>query len=232
MNTLIRAACVAALAVCSLPATAQTCRDAVVLVHGNTGAPADWANTVAELKRRGYTDAQIHRPSWGSKTCAACNDHSGSEETPVLNAMVNAIAGSCTGKVDVITHSMGGTLAGRVIQQNGLRPYVQSFVGIAGAFRGLWTCGSYPWNVATSTCGYWGLSVGSPFLNGLNGARFGDRVHSIKSYYDQIVCGSGVCTVGGVHSSAIWGENSSTTYTYGHFGLLDYTAAKQVDLIQ
>lgn len=232
MKSLIRAACLAAFALCALPAAAQSCRDSVVLVHGNTGSPNDWSKTVTELKRRGYTDAQIHRPNWGSKTCAACNDHNGSEETPVLNAMVNAIAASCTGKVDVITHSMGGTLAGRVIQQNGLRPYVQSFVGIAGAFRGLWTCGSYPYNVATSTCGYWGLSVGSPFLNGLNGTRFGDRVHSIKSFYDQIVCGSGVCTVGGVHSSVIWGENSSTTYTYGHFGLLEYTTVKQVDLIQ
>ncbi|MFN7784488.1 MAG: lipase, partial [Lysobacterales bacterium] len=67
---------------------------------------------------------------------------------------------------------------------------------------------------------------------GLNGVRFGDRVHSIKSYADQIVCGTGVCTVGGVHSSAIWGENSSTTYAYGHFGLLSLTAARQVDLIQ
>lgn len=232
MKTLIRAAALAAFALCALPSAAQTCRDAVVLIHGNTGSPADWASTVSELKRRGYVDAQIHRPSWGSTSCAACNDHSGSEEAPVLTAFVNAIAGSCTGKVDVITHSMGGTLAGRVIQQNGLRPHVQSFVGIAGAFRGLWSCGSYPFNVPTSTCGVWGLSVGSPFLTGLSGARFGDRVHSIKSYADQIVCGTGVCTVGGLHSSAIWGENSSTTYAYGHFGLLSYTAVRQVDLIQ
>ena len=41
MKTLIRAATLAALALCALPAAAQTCRDAVVLVHGNTGAPDD-----------------------------------------------------------------------------------------------------------------------------------------------------------------------------------------------
>jgi triacylglycerol lipase len=232
MKTLITAAGLAALLCCALPSAAQSCRDTVVLVHGNTGAPADWANPVTELKRRGYTDAQIFRPNWGSKTCAACNDHSGSEETPVEQAFINAIAASCTGKVDVIGHSMGGTLAARVIQRNGLRPYVQSFVGVAGAFRGLWSCGSYPFNVVTSTCGAAGLSIGNPFLSGINGVRFGDRVHSIKSYYDQVVCGTGVCTVGGIHSSSIWGENSSTTYTYGHFGLQSYTAVKQVDLIQ
>lgn len=208
------------------------CRDSVVLIHGNAGKPADFDNTVAELQRRGYSAGQIFSPAWGSRTCAACNDHYGSEETPVLNAMIDAIASSCTGRIDVIGHSMGVTLAGRVIKRNGLRNYVQGFVGIAGAVRGLWTCGSYPFNVWNSTCGSWGLSIGSPFLNDLNGTRFADRVHSIKSWSDQIVCATGVCTVGGVHSSSIWGENSSSTYVLGHFGLLTQTAARQVDLIQ
>lgn len=33
----------------------------------------------------------------------------------------------------------------------------------------------------------WGLSVSSPFLNGLNGQRFGSRVYSIKSWSDRCV---------------------------------------------
>ena len=209
-----------------------TCRDSVVLVHGNTGSPGDFDNTVDELIDRGYSASQIFTPSWGSKSCAACNNHSGSEETPVENAMIDAIASSCTGKVDVIGHSMGATLLARVIDHDGLRPYVDSFVGVAGAFRGLWSCGSYPYNVWNSTCGSWGLSVGSPFLNGIYGERFGDHVHSIKSYSDQVVCSTGTCLVWGIHSSSIWGEDSSTTYSYGHFGLLYYAASRQVDLIQ
>lgn len=210
----------------------SACRDAVVLVHGNAGSPADFDNTYNELRARGYASAEILRPNWGSKTCAACNDHSGSEETPVINALVEALARSCTGRVDVIGHSMGATLAAREIQRYGLRADVDAFVGIAGAFRGLRTCGTYPFNVANSTCGYWGLSISSPFLDGLYGARFGARVYSIKSYYDQIVCYGGVCTVGGAHSSSIWNENASYTYTYGHFGLLTYTASLQANLIQ
>ncbi len=208
------------------------CRDAVVLVHGNAGKPADFDNTYIELRARGIAASQIFSPSWGSKTCPACNDHSGSEETPVINAMVNALAVSCSGKIDVIGHSMGATLAAREIDKNGLRAQVDAFVGIAGAFRGLRTCGTYPFNVITSTCGYWGLSIGSPLLNGLAGKRFADRVYSLKSYSDQIVCATGVCTVGGVHSSSIWNENASYTYVTGHFGLLTGTAVKQADLIQ
>lgn len=210
----------------------SACRDAVVLVHGNTGSPSDFDNTTNELRARGYAADEIFRPNWGSKSCAACNDHSGSEETPVINALVDAIARSCTGRVDVIGHSMGATLAARQIQRYGLRGDVDAFVGIAGAFRGLRSCGTYPYHVANSTCGYWGLSISSPFLDGLYGARFGARVYSIKSYYDQIVCYGGVCTVGGVHSSSIWNENASYTYTYGHFGLLTYTASRQANLIQ
>ncbi|GAB1596208.1 alpha/beta fold hydrolase [Lysobacter claricitrinus] len=208
------------------------CRDAVVLVHGNTGSPSDFNATYNELIARGYASSQIFRPSWGSKTCAACNDHQGSEETPVVDALVNAAAASCTGRIDVIGHSMGATLAAREIYRNGLASRVDAFVGIAGAFRGLWSCGTYPFNVATSTCGYYGLSVSSPLLNGLYGQRFGTRMYSIKSYADEVVCYGGVCTVNGVHSSSIWNENASYTYTYGHFGLLWYTATRQVDLIQ
>jgi triacylglycerol lipase len=220
-----------ALLLCGGVASAQ-CRDAVVLVHGNTGSPADFDNTYIELRARGYPASQIHRPNWGSKTCAACNDHNGSEETPVLNAMVNAIAGSCTGRIDVIGHSMGATLAAQQIHKNGLRSKVDAFVGIAGAFRGLWPCGTYPYNVWNSTCGYWGLSVNSPFLNGIYGKRFGDRVYSLKSWSDQVVCSSGTCTVGGIHSSSIWNENASYTYGTGHFGLLTGTAIRQADLIR
>ncbi len=208
------------------------CRDAVVLVHGNTGKPSDFDNTFVELRARGYASSEIFRPDWGSKSCAACNDHNGAEETPVRNAMQAAIAASCTGRIDVIGHSMGATLAAKQIVDNGLRPKVDAFIGIAGAFRGLWSCGVYPFNVLSSTCGAWGLSVNSPFLNNLSGKRFGDRVYSFKSWSDQIVCATGVCTVGGVHSSSIWNENGSLTFATGHFGLLSNTAVWQADLIQ
>lgn len=208
------------------------CVDNVVLVHGNAGNPSDFNNTYNELRARGYTASQIFRPSWGSKICPACNDHSGTEETPVKNALVDAIASSCTGKIDVIGHSMGVTLAAQQIHKYSLKSYVDSFVGIAGAYRGLWSCGSYPWNVVTSTCGSQGLSINSPLLNSLAGKKPGARAYSIKSNIDQIVCSTGVCTVGGVHSSTVPGENASYTYATGHFGLLTNTAATQANLIR
>jgi triacylglycerol lipase len=221
-----------ALALVAAMGVEAACIDNVVLVHGNAGQPSDFNNTYNALRARGWAANQIFRPSWGSKTCAACNDHAGSEETPVENALIDAIASSCTGRIDVIAHSMGVTLAAREIDRFGLKPYVDSFVGIAAAYRGLWSCGTYPWNVPTSTCGSQGLSIGSPLLSGLAGKKPGARAYSIKSWSDQIVCSTGVCTVGGVHSSTVPGENASYTYVTGHFGLLTNTASKQVDLIQ
>lgn len=214
------------------PAAWSACRDVAVLVHGNAGTPSHFDNTRDELRRRGYAASEIIRPSWGSKTCPACNNHHGSEEVPVLDALIEAIARSCTGRIDVIGHSMGATLAAQQIADNGLAGYVDAFVGIAGAFRGLRSCGIYPYNVATSTCGTWGLSISSPFLDDLYGQQLGDRVYSIKSWYDQVVCFGGICTVGGIHSSSIWNQTASYTYPYGHFGLLTYTASRQANLIQ
>ena len=210
----------------------MACSDAVVLVHGNSATPDSWDNTYQELLARGYSSSDIFRPNWGSKTCASCNDHSGSEETPVRNAIQSALAKSCTGNIDVIGHSMGVTLAAQQITKLGAANRVDTFVGVAGAVRGLWSCGTYPFNVWASTCGANGLSVSSPFLDGLYGAPLGDKVYSIKSYIDQIVCSTGVCTVGGVHSSSIWYEDKSFTYVLGHFGLQTDTYKKQVELIQ
>lgn len=227
------AAAIAALVGCVCCSVADAlCVDNVVLVHGNSGKPADFDNTYNALLARGYAASQVYRPDWGSKTCAACNDHYGSEETPVASALVAARANSCTGKIDVLGHSMGATLAAREIGKLGLAPSVHTFVGIAGAFRGLWSCGSYPFNVITSTCGAWGLSVGNPFLGGLQGQGFATRSYSIKSWSDQIVCSTGFCTVGGVHSSTVPNEAGTYSFALGHFGLLTSTATTQVNLIQ
>ena len=208
------------------------CVDSVVLVHGNTASPSSWDNTFNLLRSKGYSSSQIFRPSWGSKTCAACNNHSGSEETPVRQAIVDALNNSCTGSIDVIGHSMGATLAAQQISKLGLASSVDSFVGIAGAFRGLRSCGFYPFNVPTSTCGFAGLSIGSPFLDGIFGDPFGRRMYSIKSLIDQVVCSTGFCTVGGVHSSRIPGEDGSVTLALGHFGLQTSTAQRQYELIR
>lgn len=206
------------------------CFDPVVMIHGNGGDASDWNNTYSELISRGYSSADIYRPDWGS-SCVACNNHSGSEEVPVAGALLAAVENSCSGQIDVIGHSMGVTLAIKQIIDLGLENDVDDFVGVAGAVRGLRSCGYYPYYVYSSTCGYWGLSINSPFLNSIYNETFANEVYSIKSWSDQVVCYGG-CTVNGVHSSSIWFEDASYSYYLGHFGLQTNTAVKQVDLVQ
>lgn len=206
------------------------CLDNVVLVHGNTGSPADWNNTVSTLKERGYVASQLYLPNWGSKTNAASNDHGATNTSVVKNSLTAAATASCTGKIDVIGHSMGVTLAMKAINELGFAGRVNSFVGVAGAQWGLNSCGVYPFNVATATCGANGLSIDSPLTKSVRGKRYGAKMYSIKSWIDEIVC-IGSCYVYGAHTSNIDLQNSSTDYALGHFGLQTFTTSKQADLL-
>ena len=230
-----RLALIAGLIGLAAATSAYACRDKVVLVHGNTASPSSWDNTYNKLIASGWKATDIVRPNWGSKTCAACNDHSGSELDVVKSAINNAINSSCTGKIDVIGHSMGVTLAALAITQLGKSSKVDSFVGVAGALRGLNSCGTYPFNVASTTCGAWGLSKKSKTMNAIVNKRFASRMYSIKSYNDAVVClgGWAFCYVDGTHTSNIWYQNASYDYnTLGHFGLQTSTAQKQYELIR
>ena len=204
----------------------------IVLVHGNGGYPSHWDRTVAVLKTSGWTDAMIFRPNWGSKTNPASNAHTSANLDPVKAALKAALAKSTTGKIDVMGHSMGVTLAAKAILDLGYASKVRTFVGIAGAWRGLMSCGVYPYNVWTPTCGSQGLSVGSPLLNELKNKRFGQYQHAIYSWVDEIVCSTGSCLIYGVHSSIPYvydGGRSYSTVPYGHFGVLYYTESYQRD---
>lgn len=210
------------------------CVDNVVMVHGNTGTPSQWANTYNLLISKGYTASQIFRPDWGYKSSlqASLNAHDATNTGIVKNAINAALSSSCTGKIDVLGHSMGVTLAMKAINELGVAGRVDSFVGIAGAQHGLLSCGVYPYNVATPTCGSQGLSVGSPLINSVKGKRYGARMYSIKSWSDEIVCSTGSCLVYGSHTSNIDSQNASYDFVLGHFGLLYGTSSTQYDRIK
>ncbi len=211
-------------------ASQAACLDNVVLVHGNVAYPSSWNNTVSTLKSRGYVSSQLFLPSWGSKTNAGSNSHSSTNTNIVKTALQQARASSCTGKIDVIGHSMGVTLAMKAINELGYASKVNTFVGIAGAQHGLNSCGVYPYNVWSATCGSAGLSINSPLINSVRNKRYGTKMYSIKSWMDQLVC-IGSCYVYGSHTSNIDMQNASYDYALGHLGLQSSTTSKQADLL-
>ncbi|TCS35594.1 lipase (class 2) [Paucimonas lemoignei] len=227
--SLSRLLATAAMAVSAFSAQAA-CLDNVVLVHGNMASPSSWNSTVSELKSRGYTDSQLYRPNWGSKTCAACNSHDTTNTNVVKSSLQSALAASCTGKIDVIGHSMGVTLAMKAINELGYSGKVNTFVGVAGAQHGLNSCGVYPFNVISSTCGSAGLSIDSPLIKSVKGKRYGAKMYSIKSWMDELVC-IGSCYVWGSHTSNVDLQNATYDYALGHLGLQTYTTSKQAELL-
>lgn len=206
------------------------CLDNVVLVHGNTGSPSHWNSTVSTLKGRGYLATQLYLPNWGSKTNAGSNDHGATNTSVVKSSITAAYASSCTGKIDVIGHSMGVTLAMKAINELGYAGRINSFISVAGAQHGLNSCGVYPFNIQSATCGSNGLSIDSPLIQSVRGKRYGARMYSVKSWIDEIVC-IGSCYVYGWHTSNVDLQNASYDYALGHFGLVTYTTSRQADLI-
>jgi uncharacterized alpha/beta hydrolase family protein len=207
----------------------------VVMVHGNTGYPSDFDRSVSYFTSHGWPSSKIFRPSWGSKTCAACNDHCGSEIDTVKSALQSAMNASTTGKIDVMGHSMGATLAAKAILDKGWgSSQVRTFVGIAGAFRGLNSC-TY---ATTTTCGSCGLRYNSNVMNQLANKRWSQKQYAIYSWVDEIVCNCGAgynvtcCYIYGVHTSrpqVLDASTSYSTYPYGHWGTLYYSEARQAD---
>jgi len=172
------------------------------------------------------------------------------------------IAYTGASKVDIIAHSMGVTLARKAIKGgtasdalNGgsynvgpsLTSMVDTFVGIAGGNRGLYSC--YLSGPTTPTCGntnglypgylYLGYITGrSAFLNDLlsSSGYEGSYRYSIWSTVDEIVAVGGTLgMVYGEYTSRIPGQTGEKVYNsfpYGHFNCKDLTPAVQLSMIK
>jgi hypothetical protein len=162
-------------------------------------------------------------------------------------------------KVDIVAHSMGVTLARKAILGGyatdaleggeyyigpALTSSVDTFVGIAGANRGLVSCyqtaGSTPTCAATNGLypGYWnglGVSGRSSFLTDLasRSGYEGSYRYSIWSTVDEIIGYGNVVYYD--YTSRLPGQTGEKTYSsvpYGHFGSKDQTAAVQLSMVK
>lgn len=192
----------------------------VIFIHGNSDRAAGgdyggWLESIAYFQTKGYTNAELYATTWGPSdpNQASLQYHSKAYLT-YLRAFVEAVL-DYTGasKVDIITHSMGVTLGRKVIKGGwasdlaaggsyylggSLTSSVDTFVGIAGANRGLVTC--YLTGPTTPTCGstnglypgylYFGWVLGvSDFLDDINSSSGyeGSYVFSIWSTGDGLI---------------------------------------------
>lgn len=254
----------------------------VIFLHGN-GDDANgsalgsliggWKASRDYFISKGYKPTELYAVNFGLAGVVASgsgsnNYHSPSNISKIYRFILAVKNYTGASKVDIISHSLGVTSARRAIKGgsycdslscvnlgSSLNSYVDAFVGIAGGNRGLNSCGSWPLNVWTPTCGPHGFSINNPFLKELNGGsayaylywgiwkpnklsmKTGSYTYSIKSFVDELTCAPSMpvyCYVYSAHTSQLDGENGSKTYysfPYGHFGLKNNTASVQYNMV-
>lgn len=248
-------------------ASASDCirREPIIFVHGNSdqaigGDIGGWQESVAYMVSRGYRGAELYGTTYGPASSLSASLYYHSKENIMqVRAFIEAVL-EYTGadKVDVISHSMGVTIARKAIKGGrandladggdynvgpALTSRVDTFVGIAGGNQGLSACYFAP---TTPTCaptngfypGYlnlFGLVVNqSNILTDLNAtSRYeGAYRYSIWSTVDEVV--TGACLVWGRNTCRVPnhnGEKVYSSYPYGHIGVRDRTAAVQYNMI-
>ena len=242
----------------------------VIFIHGNsdsalgTGSSlaTGWRSSIEYFKSQGYTSAELYATTWGPANSAfASQQYHSKDHLTRLRAFIQAVkAYTGAAKVDIVTHSMGVTLARKAVKGgsgndslaggaynlgSSLTASVDTFVGIAGANRGLTTC--YLSGPTTPTCGstngfYPGYLVGgfgpygvSAFLVELANASHyeGTYVYTIWSSADEVigygtvVYGQSTCRI-----PAQNGEKTFSGYPYGHIGSKDQTPYYQWRMVK
>lgn len=240
----------------------------VIFIHGNsdkavgtTTGQTGWTESINYFLANGYKSSEIYAITWGpANALLASQQYHSKEYLTRIRKFIEAVK-AYTGatKVDIVGHSMGVTLARKAIKGGSASDllaggsynlgspltYVDTFVGIAGANRGLTSC--YTTGGTTPTCAntnglYPGYLIGllgpygvSSFLTELNSnsASEGTYKYSIWSSVDEIVQYG--CIVYGVNTCRIPnqnGEKSYSAYPYGHFGVKDLTPAVQYNMVK
>jgi len=236
-------------------------KEPIIFFHGNSdhaiGNQGDQFNgftdTITYLLSQGYKESELYITTWGpANTQLASQQYHSYEYISYLRNFTEAVL-KYTGakKVDVIAHSMGVTLARKVIRGGNMTdkgttyqlgesfaPKVDTFLAIAGANLGLVSCYLA---FALPTCGkengfYPGIAPGpiqlSTYLNDLlqNEQKEGDYVFTMLSTADDLILYGD--KVWGKYTSQIPYENDCKIYSnLGHMQMKTQTFEEQLQII-
>lgn len=242
----------------------------VIFLHGNSDSAVGqsstltgWNSSLNYFLSQGYKTSELYATTWGDANPAlSAYQYHSKPNLQKIRAFIQAVK-AYTGatKVDIVTHSMGVTLARKAIAggatndaANGgsynlgspLSASVDTFVGIAGANWGLVSC--YQTGGSTPTCAatnglYPGYAAGSPpwglsnilyDLNYTSGSHYeGSFVYTIWSTVDEVI-GYGDL-VYGRYTSRIPAQNDEVVFgsaPYGHINSKDLTGYYQWRMVK
>lgn len=140
-------------------------RTPVIFVHGNGDEAKNFdaptstgvASVYDAFRAAGYNDCELFGVNWLSsseRSAPQLNYHRPSKTDQLADFVLDVLAYTGSGQVDIVSHSLGVTMSLEAVDANGLWSSVRRFVGIAGAMRGLsscWWVGSG--NPLAPTCG-------------------------------------------------------------------------------
>ena len=250
-------------------ATDAPTRQPVIFIHGNsdralgagTSLSTGWAASLAYFESQGYRPRELYATTWGPANAALTSQqyHSKANVMHVRKFIEAVKAYTGAAKVDIIAHSMGVTLARKALLGGSandslaggqydvgapLTSSVDTFVGIAGANRGLVSC--YTSGPTTPTCGatnglypgYWngvGVSGRSAFLQNLysSSGYEGAYRYSLFSTQDNIIGYGNLVYY--EYTSRIPGQTGERVFTssgYTHVDTKDKTGALQLRMVR
>ncbi len=236
-------------------------KEPIIFFHGNSdhavGSQGDdfngFTDTITYLLTQGYKESEMYITTWGpaDKNLASQQYHSYAYISYLRNFTEAVLKYTGAKKIDVIAHSMGVTLARKVIRGGSMTdlgtsyelgdsfaPKVDTFLGIAGANLGLVACYLA---FTLPTCGkqngfYPGIAPGpiqlSTFLDDLlkNEQKEGDYVFTMLSTADDLIMYGD--KVWGKYTSQIAYENDCKIYTdLGHMAMKRQTYTEQLQII-
>ena len=151
-----------------IPATAAraVCHDTVVMVHGNTGSPGDFVNTYNLLRQKRLERRADRAAVLGQRLLRRLQRPQRQRGDPGEERHRQRHR-RLVQRQDRRDRPLDGRDPGDARDRQARRRRPRSTCSSASPARctACGRCGIYPFNVSTSTCGYYGLSVHSPFLD-------------------------------------------------------------------
>lgn len=185
------------------PPTPAPRHDPVLFVHGYNSAGWVWSNVVSRFRQDGWTDAELFAWSYDTRQSNAVTAEQ-------LRGQVTAIlAQTGAGRVDIITHSMGGLSSRAYLKANAGSAPVDAWVSLGGPNHGT----SAAYNCADASCVE--MRPDSAFLTALNG---GDETPGSVRYGTWASPCDDV--IRPASSVALEGANNTQTACLSHTALL------------
>jgi pimeloyl-ACP methyl ester carboxylesterase len=135
-----------------VPCTASPSHVPVILIHGNADSNLGWTKESAnepsfldQMKSAGYTYCDIYAVSYLSLTeqlNPAGNYHELKKMRLKKDYIKAVLKNTGQNQVDIVSHSLGVTLALETLHRFQLFNSVRKFISIAGAMQGLQSCSS------------------------------------------------------------------------------------------